>query len=107
MSVRKIYEAELDGCSVIIWEAGNGTRVIYPTEQAAETATNWLITQANKFHEAKEANEGAEDEHMVSVVVYGDQPMTEFEFVQNYMARMKSVGYELIPGLVRKPKEIW
>lgn len=107
MSVRKFYEAELDGCSVIIWEARNGTRVIYPTNQMAEAAAEWLIDYANKFHAAKEQNSGAEDENMVSVICYGDQPMTEFAFIRGYLARVKRLGFEVHEGLVRKTSEFW
>ena len=76
MGVRKIFESEQDGCSVIIWEAAKGTRVVYPNDHSAEIAAMWLIKQANRFHEAKESNDGTQDSNMVSVVCYGDQPMT-------------------------------
>lgn len=107
MAVRKIFEAEQDGRSVIVWEAGSGTRVMYPTEQAAETATNWLILQANRFHEARESNDGSQHDSMVSVVCYGDQPMTEFQFVCTYMDRVRKLGYETEAGLLRPSKEFW
>ena len=107
MGVRKIYEAELDGCSVIIWEASAGTRVVYPTEQAAETAANWLVKQANRFHEAVDANDGTHNENMVSLICYGDVPMTEFAFIRNYLARVKKLGFEIQTGLTRGPSEAW
>lgn len=106
MSVRKFYEAELDGCSVIIWEAGKGTRVIYPTDSMAETAATWLIDYANKFHSAKESNSN-EDENMVTVVAYGDQPLTEFAFIRGYLNRVKRLGFEIQDGLTRKTSEFW
>ena len=107
MGVRKIYEAELDGPSVILWEGGRGTRVEYPTEAMAETAVQWLIERANKFHEAKAGNDGSQDENMVAIVVYGDVLMTEFQFVRSYMSRVRKLGYEVIEGLRRDPKEFW
>ena len=107
LGVRKVYEAEQDGCSVIIWEAAKGIRVVYPTDQSAETAAAWLIKQANRFHEAKESNNGTQDSNMVSVVCYGDQPMTEFAFVRNYLNRVKKLGYEVHDGLTRETSEFW
>lgn len=104
---RKVYEAEVDGCSVIVWEAGKGTRVVYPTDHAAETAGSWLIEQANRFHAAKEANAGDEDENMVSLVCYGDQLLTEFAFIRGYLGRMRKIGLEIQEDLTRIPKEFW
>jgi hypothetical protein len=107
MGVRKIYECEQDGPSVIIWEGGNGTRVVFPTDTMAETAASWLISQANRFHAAKDGNDGSQDENMVAIVVYGDVLMTEFQFVRSYMSRVRKLGYEVIEGLRRDPKEFW
>jgi hypothetical protein len=107
MGTRKVYEAEQDGNSVIVWESGLGTRVIYLDEKQAETATGYLISRANKFHEARDANDGAENDTMVSIICYGDVPMTEFQFIQNYLNRMRRMGYEIRGGLERDPKEFW
>ena len=105
--MRKIFECELDGPSVIVWEGGSGTRIVYPTEQSAEIAANWLIGRANAFHTAKERNDGDEDEVMVAVICYGDQPMSEFQFIRNYLDRMRRQGFEVINGLTRDTKEFW
>jgi hypothetical protein len=107
LGVRKVYEAEQDGNSVIVWESGSGTRIIYFNEQQAETAASYLISRANQFHTARELNDGSENESMVSIICYGDVPMTEFAFVQDYINRMRRAGYEIRTGLERSTKEFW
>ena len=107
LGIRAIFEPALDGRSVIIWEAGSGTRVIYPNTRMAETAFEYLTKKANEFHAAKETNDNLEDELMVSVICYGDQPMTEWAFIRDYIDRMYSIGYDIHAGLVRQAKEFW
>jgi len=107
MAQRKLYEAEADGNSVIIWQGANGIRVVYPTETAAEIAAEYLINKANEFHIAVEANEGVQSAAMVTVICYGDISMTEFAFVQNYLDRVRKAGLDVQQGLQRESKEFW
>lgn len=104
---RKVFEAEADGNSVILWEAGKGTRIVFFNEQQAEAAAVHLIERANQFHQASESNDGSQDENMVSIVVYGDKAMTEWAFVNDYIGRMRRLGFEIVTGLVRDQKEFW
>lgn len=107
MGVRKIFECEADGISIIIWEGGSGTRIVFPTETMAENASMHLIGRANQFHSARETNNGTEDEGMVSVILYGDVPMSEFQFVRDYIVRMRRLGFEIQSGMVRRSSEFW
>lgn len=106
MGIRKVVEFEADGPSVIVWEGGKGTRVIYKDADSADRACTYLISKANQFHIAKESNDGSEDELMVTIECFGER-MTEFAFVKHYLSVVRSAGFEVQAGLVRSQGEYW
>lgn len=106
MGIRKLAEVQADGPSLIIWEGNKGCRVVYQTETQAEAVALNLTERLNRFHIAKEANIGAEDDLMVTVYVYGDY-MSEYQMIRRFISVVKSAGFEVQTGLERSQLETW
>lgn len=100
MSSIAIYEAELDGDSVIIWEAGKGQRVTFLNNKAAETSASFLIAKATEFHENKEKF------GVISAYVYGED-MSSYEFIRVFIHKCRKMQYKIEEGYTRPPSEFW
>lgn len=94
MSKIAVFEPELENDTIILWEAGTGTRVTYPTEKCAETAYNFLLDISRRYHS------------FVSVWIFAENHTTQ-EFVTRYKAIIKKVGLMADNTLTRSPAEYW
>lgn len=96
-----VFEAEQDGPSVVLWEAGTGSRIWYPTNETAERAAIFLQETARAFHKAKEAT------GVLSLECYSED-MTPFEFVRHFINVAKSAGFKVEEGNMKRPvSEYW
>lgn len=94
MSKIAVFEPELENDTIILWEAGTGTRITYPTEKCAETAYNFLLDISRRYHA------------FIYVYVFTENYTTQ-QFVDRYKLIVKKVGFMIDNTLTRLPAEYW
>ena len=91
-----IIEAETDGRSLIIWVGGEGVRIQYPSEQAADTAMEFVLRISGQFYAAREL--GYE-----TVQVYGTE-LSQQEFIDKLGSYIIKAGYPFRTNIRRDPE---
>lgn len=94
MSNRAVFEPELEDNTIVLWEAGNGTRVFYPTEATAQRAYEFLLGASRRYHLFRK------------VYVFADN-IVFTEFIKRYKEVVWRFGLKIDSTLTRPQTEYW
>ena len=72
---KAIFEIEREGTSIVIWDAGVGTRVVFPTTELTDKNEYILQTDERKFQFAKQ-------ETGVACIEKFGELVSPFEYIQ-------------------------
>ena len=104
--MKSVFEVEREGASVVVWEAGIGSRVIFPSEVFAIAQTDRLQTDEQQFHAAK-------SETGVYVIYAYGESVTPFEYIRRCMKAWRSkvgqhLGIQVYENVLeREQKDYW
>lgn len=99
--MKSVFEPELEGDSILVWEAGTGHRVIYPTEDMAYNAYNFLDQKSRAFYMSKQ------ELGVYAIQAYGEDT-TPYEFVRRFLAVATSAGLRVMQdNSTRAALEYW
>lgn len=99
--MKSVFEPELEGDSILVWEAGIGHRIIYPNKFMANSAYNFLDQKSRSFYTAKK------EIGVYAIQAYGDD-MTPYEFVRRFLSVATSAGLRVMQdNSTRAALEYW
>ncbi len=104
--MKAVYETEVDGNSVVIWESSVGHRVIFPSDTFAFQQAKVLQDNERRFHQAK-IGKGV---HVIEA--YGEE-VTPYTYIRRCFQAWRSkagqrIGITVLEScLTRDQKEAW